>query len=166
MFVKGSLAPAFRAAIFASAPAASSMKPKVLFLCTGNSARSQMAEGILRHIAGERFEPLSAGIDPKGLNPLAVEAMREIGIDISGQRSKDVRELLDVPISCVVTVCSSAREKCPIFPGVSRSLHWELEDPASAEGTREEKLGVFRRIRDEIIAHVKSEFGRSPSAGS
>jgi len=137
------------------------MKPKVLFLCTGNSARSQMAEGYLRHVAGERFEALSAGIAPKGLNPLAVEAMREIGIDISGQQSKDVATLLGQPIPYVVTVCDNAKERCPIFPGTWKFLHWSFEDPAAAEGTHEEKLAVFRRVRDEIMARIGDEFVRS-----
>jgi arsenate reductase len=135
------------------------MKPKVLFLCTGNSARSQMAEGFLRHIAGHKYEVLSAGIEPKGLNPLAVQAMREAGIDISNQRSTDARELLGTPIQFVVTVCSSAKEKCPVFPGTVKFLHWDLEDPAAAAGAPEEKLAVFRRVRDEILAHIEREFG-------
>jgi arsenate reductase (thioredoxin) len=135
------------------------MKPKVLFLCTGNSARSQMAEGFLRHLAGQKYDVLSAGIEPKGLNPLAVQAMREAGIDISGQRSKDARELLGTPIQFVVTVCSSAKEKCPVFPGTVKFLHWDLDDPAAAAGAPEEKLAVFRRVRDEILAHIEREFG-------
>ena len=134
------------------------MKPRVLFLCTGNSARSQMAEGYLRQIAGERFEVVSAGTNPSALNPLAVEAMREIGIDIAGQRSKDVREFLDTPIQHVVTVCDSARQQCPIFPATVQSLHWDLSDPAAATGTHEEKLAVFRRVRDEIIARIDRAF--------
>jgi arsenate reductase len=134
------------------------MKPKVLFLCTGNSARSQMAEGFLRQFAGDRFEIFSAGIDPKGLNPLAVEAMKEVDIDISGQRSKDVRQFLGTSFSYVVTVCSSAREKCPVFPGAFRFFHWDLDDPAAAQGTHEEKLAVFRRVRDELLAHIVREF--------
>jgi arsenate reductase len=135
------------------------MKPKVLFLCTGNSARSQMAEGFLRHLAGHKYEVLSAGIEPKGLNPLAVQAMREAGIDISNQRSTDARELLGTPIQFVVTVCSSAKEKCPVFPGTVKFLHWDLEDPAAAAGAPEEKLAVFRKVRDEILAHIEREFG-------
>ena len=100
-----------------------SSKPKVLFLCTGNSARSQMAEGYLRHVAGDEFEPLSAGIEPKGLNPLAVEAMNEIGIDISHQNSKDVVSFLGQYIPYIVTVCDNARERCPIFPRSFKFLH-------------------------------------------
>ena len=134
------------------------MRPKVLFLCTGNSARSQMAEGYLRHAAGDRFEAVSAGIEPKGLNPLAVEAMREIGIDISRQTSKDVVTLLGQHVGYVVTVCDNAIERCPIFPGSWRFLHWSLEDPAAAEGTHEERLVVFRRIRNEILALIDREF--------
>src|SRR5579864_7527895 len=135
------------------------MKPKVLFLCTGNSARSQMAEGYLRSVAGERFEVISAGIEPKGVNPFAVTAMREIGIDISSQRPKDVREFLGVPVQYVVTVCANAREKCPVFPATVKFVHWNLDDPAAVQGTGEEKLAAFRRTRDEIIARIKREFG-------
>jgi len=134
------------------------MRPKVLFLCTGNSARSQMAEGYLRHAAGDRFEAMSAGIEPKGLNPLAVEAMREIGIDISKQKSKDVVSLLGQHIPYVVTVCDNAKERCPTFPGTWKFLHWSLEDPAEAAGTQEDKLRVFRRVRGQIIEHVDREF--------
>jgi arsenate reductase (thioredoxin) len=132
-------------------------KPKVLFLCSGNSARSQMAEGYLRHVAGDEFEPLSAGIEPKGLNPLAVEAMKEIGIDISQQGSKDVREFVGQAIPYVITVCDNARQRCPIFPHTDKSLHWSMEDPAEAIGSHEEKLAVFRRVRDEIRQRVERE---------
>ena len=132
-------------------------KPKVLFLCTGNSARSQMAEGYLRHVAPDQFEALSAGIEPKGLNPLAVEAMREIGIDISRQRSKDVGEFLGQAIPYVVTVCDNAKEHCPVFPGAFRFLHWSLDDPASATGTHDEKLAAFRQVRDEITNRIQQE---------
>ncbi|MBZ5521218.1 MAG: arsenate reductase ArsC [Acidobacteriia bacterium] len=133
------------------------MAPKVLFLCTGNSARSQMAEGYLRHAAGGRFEAVSAGIEPKGLNPLAVEAMREIGIDISRQKSKDVATYLGQHIPYVITVCDNARERCPIFPGTYKFLHWSFNDPAAAEGTHDERLTVFRRVRDEIIQRIDGE---------
>ena len=134
------------------------MKPKVLFLCTGNSARSQMAEGYLRSVADGRFDVMSAGIDPKGLNPLAVAAMREIGIDIAGQRSKDITELLGTPVQFVVTVCSNAREKCPVFPATVKFVHWDLDDPAAVQGTEEEKLAAFRQTRNKIAAHIDSEF--------
>jgi arsenate reductase len=133
-------------------------KPKVLFLCTGNSARSQMAEGLLRHLSGDRFEVLSAGTHPVGVNPLAVEAMQEVGIDISGHYSKDVREFLGKPIEYVVTVCDRAKESCPIFPGTYKFLSWSLDDPAAVAGAKEEKLRAFRRIRDEIRKHVESAF--------
>jgi arsenate reductase len=132
--------------------------PKVLFLCTGNSARSQMAEGYLRYIASDRFEAMSAGIEPKGLNPIAVEAMQEIGIDISPQQSKDVVTLLGQHVPYVVTVCNNAKERCPIFPGTWKFLHWSFEDPAEAVGSHQEKLNVFRRVRDEIIAQIDSQF--------
>jgi arsenate reductase (thioredoxin) len=132
-------------------------KARVLFLCTGNSARSQMAEGYLRHIAEDEFEALSAGIEPKGLNPLAVEAMQEIGIDISHQRSKDVREFLGQAIPYVITVCDNAKETCPIFPRTFKFLHWSFEDPAEAAGSHDEKLAVFRRVRDEIANRIQRE---------
>jgi arsenate reductase (thioredoxin) len=134
------------------------MKPKVLFLCTGNSARSQMAEGYLRHVAGEKYDVLSAGISPKGMNPLAVEAMNEIGIDISRQQSKDVRVYLGTPIQYVITVCDNAKEHCPIFPGTFKFLHWGLQDPAAARGDHDEKLEIFRRVRDELAQRIAQEF--------
>jgi arsenate reductase len=129
-------------------------KARVLFLCTGNSARSQMAEGMLRHLAGEKFEVVSAGTQPVGLNLLAVEAMREIGIDISSHTSKNVSQFLGQHFSNVITVCDNAKESCPIFPFAFRSLHWNLDDPAAAEGSHEEKLAVFRKIRNEIEANI------------
>ena len=130
-------------------------KPKVLFLCTGNAARSQMAEGWLKHLAGERFDVLSAGIAPKGLHPHAVEVMREVGIDISRQQSKHVRQFLGVSAGYVITVCDNAREHCPVFPGAYTHLHWGLEDPAAATGSHEQKLAVFRRVRDQIASRVR-----------
>jgi arsenate reductase len=117
-----------------------------------------MAEGYLRRAAGDRYEAMSAGIEPKGLNPLAVEAMREIGIDISQQKSKEVEELLGTNPAYVVTVCDNAKEKCPLFPGSFKSVHWDLQDPAGAEGGQEEKLAVFRRVRDEIVTRIDHEF--------
>lgn len=132
-------------------------KSKVLFLCTGNSARSQMAEGYLRHAAGDRYEAHSAGIEPKDLNPLAVEAMAEIGIDISHQRSKDVGEYLGQYVPYIITVCDHAREKCPIFPRTYKFLHWGFDDPAEAQGRRDERLAVFRRVRDELIRKIDEE---------
>jgi arsenate reductase len=109
-----------------------------------------MAEGYLRHVAGDRFQAMSAGTEPKELNPLAVEAMREIGIDISHHKSKDVASLLGQHIPYVVTVCDNAKKLCPIFPRTYKFLFWSLDDPAAAQGAQEEKLAVFRRIRDEI----------------
>jgi len=134
-----------------------SSKPKVLFLCTGNSARSQMAEGYLRHVAGDHFEALSAGVEPTHLNPLAIEAMSEIGIDISHQKSKNVVTLLGQHIPYVVTVCDKAKERCPIFPRTYKFLYWSFDDPAAAQGTHEEKLAVFRRVRDEIAQKIDKE---------
>jgi arsenate reductase len=131
------------------------MKQKVLFLCTGNSARSQMAEGLLRDLSGDRFEVASAGVDPKALHPLAIEAMQEIGIDISRQESKSVTTLLGQHFSYVVTVCDDAKERCPIFPEPARPIHWRFDDPAAIEGTRDEKLAVFRRVRDEIEMRLR-----------
>jgi len=133
-------------------------KPKVLFLCTGNSARSQMAEGLLRAMADDRFEPLSAGTKPVGLNPLAVEAMQEIGIDISRLRSKDVAEFLGRPIDYVVTVCDRAKEACPVFPSTYKFLSWSLDDPASVTGNKEQKLLAFRRVRDQISRNIEDQF--------
>lgn len=130
-------------------------KPKVLFLCTGNSCRSQMAEGLLRHHAGGRFEAASAGTSPAGLNPLAVRAMEEIGIDISTQASKHVDSLAGQRFSHVITVCDKARESCPAFPATTQSLHWSFEDPAGAQGSDEERMKVFTRVRDEIGEKVR-----------
>lgn len=131
------------------------MKKTVLFLCTGNSCRSQMAEGLLRHLAGERFEVASAGTHPVGLNPGAVAAMREIGIDISMHRSKRVDEYLDMRFDYVITVCDRAKETCPIFPASSVQLHWSFEDPAAAQGPAQARSAVFRRVRDEIAGRIK-----------
>ena len=108
---------------------------RVLFLCTGNSARSQMAEGFLRHMAGDRFEVYSAGIKPVGINPLAIKIMAEAGIDISKHRSKSVIEFIDQNFDYVVTVCGNAQKTCPVFPGKHEKIHWDLEDPAAAEGS-------------------------------
>jgi arsenate reductase len=126
--------------------------PAVLILCTGNSARSQMAEGLLRRLVGDKFEVLSAGSDPKGVNPLAIKAMAEIDVDISGQRSKHLREYLGVrPIQHVIVVCSSADESCPrVWPGaLTRTSHF-FDDPAAATGTEEERLQKFREVRDQL----------------
>jgi arsenate reductase len=126
------------------------MSKRVLILCTGNSARSQMAEGLLRHDGGGQFEVFSAGVEPSHVRPQAVEAMREIGIDISGHRSKSVDEFLGREFDYVITVCDNANERCPVFPGKTKRIHWSFDDPAAAGGDEATKLAVFRRVRDEI----------------
>ncbi len=138
------------------------MKKSVLFLCTGNSCRSQMAEGLLRHLAGDRYDVASAGTQPGNLNPEAVEIMREIGVDISGHRSKSVEEFLDREFDHVITVCDHARASCPIFPASVTNLHWSLEDPAAASGSPEHRQTVFRRVRDEIASRLR-EFLINPA---
>ena len=125
-------------------------KKRVLILCTGNSARSQMAEGFLRHDAGERFEVRSAGVDPSAVRPQAIEVMREVGIDISNQRSKSVDEFTGEEFDYVITVCDNANERCPIFPGKTKRIHWSFADPAAATGDEAARLAVFRRVRDQI----------------
>lgn len=132
------------------------MKQKVLFLCTGNSARSQMAEALLRHLAGNRFEVFSAGLEPKGVNPFAIKAINELDINMEGHSSK----LIDVYIGKVdfdylITVCSNADQNCPFFPGMGKRLHWPFEDPAAVEGTDEEKLAAFREIRNQIQEQIE-----------
>jgi arsenate reductase len=125
-------------------------KEKVLILCTGNSARSQMAEGLLRHDAGEQFEVASAGVAPTQVRREAVEAMQEIGIDISGHRSKSVDEFTGQEFDYVITVCDNANEQCPIFPGKTQRIHWSFEDPAAVAGEAEKRMAVFRKVRDQI----------------
>jgi arsenate reductase (thioredoxin) len=127
-----------------------SEKERVLILCTGNSARSQMAEGLLRALAGERFEVYSAGTHPTSVRPEAVAAMREVGVDISQHRSKSVEELAGQEFDHVLTVCDRARENCPFFPGRARRAHWSFDDPAAVEGEWPERLAAFRRVREEI----------------
>ncbi len=134
-------------------------KKRVLFVCTHNSARSQMAEGLLRHLYGDRYEVYSAGIQPGKLNSYAVAVMKEIGIDISSHRAKSVREFLGQRFDYVVTVCDKAKEQCPFFPGGVKYLHKGFEDPASYEGPHELKLEVFRRVRDEIKKWIEETFG-------
>jgi len=131
-------------------------KKRVLILCTGNSARSQMAEGLLRHDAGDRFEVFSAGTKPSRVRPEAVAVMRELGINISGHRSKSVDQFLGQPFDYVLTVCDHAKESCPIFPGNVITVHENFEDPAAFEGSEEERLGRFRRVRDEMRAFLRS----------
>jgi len=127
------------------------MKPAVLILCTGNSCRSHLAEGILRHAAGDLLEVHSAGSNPSGyVHPKAIQVMKEIGIDISGHSSKHMNEFLDRKVETVITVCGNADQACPMFPGQVNRYHWGFDDPAHAGGTNEEKLAVFRRVRDEI----------------
>lgn len=126
-------------------------KPTVLILCTGNSCRSHLAEGILRGAAGDTLDVQSAGSKPAGyVHPLAVQVMREIGVDISTHRSKHLNEFLNQPVETVITVCGNADQACPMFPGQVNRHHWGFDDPAHASGTEEEKLAVFRRVRDEI----------------
>src|SRR5215469_13029403 len=122
------------------------MKQRVLFICTHNSARSQMAEGLLRHLGGERFEVFSAGTEATQVRPLAIRAMAELGIDISGQESKTLDRYLGEPFDEVITVCDTAAEVCPVFPGASRRRHWSFEDPSQASGSESEQLAVYRRI--------------------
>ncbi|HVP17214.1 MAG TPA: arsenate reductase ArsC [candidate division Zixibacteria bacterium] len=132
-------------------------KTKVIFLCTGNSARSQMAEALLRKYAGEHFEVYSAGFDPQPINPLTVKVMNEIGLDLSSQYSKGLKQFLGkTHFGIVITVCADAEEKCPTMPGVSTRLYWPFEDPAKGLGTEEEKLAKFREVRDQINAKIKT----------
>jgi arsenate reductase len=139
-------------------------KQRVLFLCTGNSCRSQMAEGLLRQLAGDQFESLSAGSKPSGyVHPLAVEAMRELGIDISAQQSKSINDFLPPagqPPDVVVSVCESAARECPTFPRPVDRIPLPFDDPADAEGSDEEKMAVFRRVRDEIKLAIEERFCR------
>jgi arsenate reductase (thioredoxin) len=128
---------------------------RVLFVCAGNSARSVMAEALLRHHGGDRFEVYSAGTIPKGINPLTLRVLADAGIDASGARSKSVDEFLGQSFDYVVTVCDQARQVCPVFPGVHESLHWGYEDPAEATGTDEERLAVFRRVLIQIGERVR-----------
>jgi len=130
-------------------------KKRVLILCTGNSARSQMAEGLMRHDAGDRFEVFSAGTKSGQVRPEAIATMRELGIDISGHRSKHVDEFSGQPFDYVLTVCDNAKESCPIFRGKSVTIHHNFEDPAALEGSADEKLALFRRVRDEIRQYLK-----------
>jgi len=129
-------------------------KERVLFLCTHNSARSQMAEGFLRRLAGDRFEAQSAGTEETTVNPFAIRVMAERGIDISKHRSKVYEGLMDKPWDYLITVCDDANERCPFIPGVEKRLHWSFEDPSRATGSEAERLAVFRRVRDQIEARL------------
>ena len=130
---------------------------RVLFLCTHNSARSQMAEGLLGHLAGERFEPFSAGTEATRVRPEAIEAMREVGVDISRQESETLDRYLGEPFDHVVTVCDDANEACPVFPQARERLHWSLPDPSAVTGGGGERMEAFRSVRDRIQALIRSE---------
>ena len=130
---------------------------RVLFLCTHNSARSQMAEGLLRELGGSGFEAHSAGTEATHVRPLAIRAMQEIGIDIGAQRSKTLDEYAGQPFDLVVTVCDEAREACPYFPGARAQIHWSLPDPSKAAGGEEARLAVFREVRDELRRRIGRE---------
>lgn len=133
-------------------------KLRVLFLCTGNSCRSQMAEGVLRRLAGDRFEVYSAGITPAArVHPRAVAVMAERGIDLGGQYPKSVEEFAGQEFDYVITTCEGAREACPFFPGGGKRLHWPLPDPAAATGTEEEVRTAFRQVADEVEARLRRE---------
>lgn len=131
------------------------MTIRVLFLCTGNSARSQMAEHLLRAFGGDRFEVFSAGTDPTVIQPLTVQVLAEVHIDASRARSKSIDVFLDEQFDYIITVCDKARDRCPVFPGDARRIHWSFEDPVAAEGDAEHKLQVFRRIRTEMTNRLR-----------
>jgi arsenate reductase len=131
-------------------------KQRVLILCTGNSARSQMAEGLWRHLAGDRYEVFSAGTHPSQARPEAIAVMAELGIDLTDHRSKSVDEFAGQPFDLVVTVCDHARELCPIYPETTRRLHWSFADPAAVEGSEERRLAAFRNIRDQIAVKLRA----------
>jgi arsenate reductase len=133
---------------------AAMIKPRVLFLCTANSCRSQMAEAFLRHLAADQFEVASAGARPTQLNPDAVRVMREIGVDMSSHRSKDSKEFFGQRYQYVITVCNKTKERCPIFPGAIWKFDWIVDDPVAVTGMEAQRLAVFRRVRDEIEEHV------------
>ncbi len=133
------------------------MKRRVLFICTHNSARSQMAEGLLRHLGNERFEVFSAGTEATLVRPMAIQAMAELGIDISHQHSKTLDRYLGEPLDDVITVCDTAAEACPVFPGATRRRHWSFEDPSKATGSETEQLKVYRQVRDEIRSRIENE---------
>lgn len=135
------------------------IKKKVLFICTHNSARSQMAEGLLNSLYGNRYEAYSAGIEPSVVNPHAIQVMSELGIDISKHRSKSVKEFAEQEFDYVITVCDQAKETCPFFPGGKRHLHKSFEDPVLFEGNEALTLSVFRQVRDEIKDWIEKEFG-------
>ena len=131
------------------------MKKRVLILCTGNSARSQMAEGLLREMTGDGMDVDSAGVAPSQVRNEAIRAMQEIGIDISGHNSKSVDLFVDQQFDYIITVCDNARESCPVFPGTAERIHWSFDDPAAAQGDDQSRLAAFRRVRDEIRSRLK-----------
>ncbi len=133
------------------------MKQRVLFLCTHNSARSQMAEGLLRHLAGDRFDAYSAGTEATAVRPLAIRAMAELGSDIAHQESKTLDRYLGEPFDAVITVCDQANEACPVFVGARERLHWSFPDPSRATGTEEEQLATYRTVRDALRARIERE---------
>jgi arsenate reductase (thioredoxin) len=133
------------------------MKRRVLFICTHNSARSQMAEGLLRHLGGERFEVFSAGTEATHVRPLAIEAMAEIGIDLRGHQSKTLERYLQQPFDEVITVCDTAAEACPVFPGALHRRHWSFPDPSKATGSESEQLAVYRGVRNAIQERIEQE---------
>ncbi len=138
----------------------STKKRRILFLCTGNSCRSHMAEGWLRELGGDRVGALSAGSDPSGyVHPFAIRVMEEASVDISGHRSKSIEEFLSDPPELVVSVCEHAERSCPAFPGHVERLTWPFDDPAHAEGSEDEKVAFFRRVRDEIRERIEAELG-------
>lgn len=136
-------------------------KPRrVLFLCTHNSARSQMAEGLLRHFGGENFVAFSAGTEATQIRPLAIRAMRELGIDITGQQSKTLHRYLNEQFDEVITVCDAANEACPVFPGMAKRRHWSFDDPSQATGNEAEQLAIYRQVRDQLRTRIEAELLR------
>ncbi len=141
------------------------MKKKILVLCTGNSCRSQIAEGYLRHLAGDHFDVSSAGLEPSVVNPKAIQVMQEDGVDISSHTSKDVAQFVGQKFDYIITVCDNAKEHCPFFPGQAERIHWSFEDPADAVGSEEEVLDVFRNVRDKIKATLQHFTAEQISGG-
>ncbi len=144
----------------------SKKKEKILFLCTHNSARSQMAEGFLRAFYGDRYEAFSAGTEPTAVHPLTLRVMGEMGIDISGHRAKNVTDFIHQEVDEVVTVCDQAKESCPFFPYGKKFVHQSFPDPGSFQGSEEEKLAFFRKVRDAIRDWVKEQYGPASESGS
>jgi len=135
-------------------------KKRVLFLCTHNSARSQMAQGLVRQLGGDRFDAYSAGTEATRVRPLAIEAMAELGIDISAQESKTLERYLDQPFDAVITVCDDANESCPLFLGAKERLHWSFPDPSRGSGSHEQQLAIYRQVRDGLRERIERELIR------